>query len=365
MARSIADITDPSAVLKAMEEYDRLGQDAFLSRYGYRQARAYRLQGDAGRDYDSKAILGVAYGYQFPGEEPLKASEFSGGEQTVQRRLEALGFQVIREPTRGVDLSDRDERDYRRRNPAWQRDELILALDAYMHFQGNPPSHSAPEIAELSKTLNQFHVLIGTPHADTLRNTNGVYMKLMNFRRFDPVFTAQGKAGLNAGGKLEEEIWNEFHSDPQRLTWVAKAIRRSIDEQMDALGQGNSTFSTDDESDDGYQAIEGRMLTRQHRAYERDRKLVDRKKQQAMRRFGKLACEVCGFDFRARYGERGAGFIECHHIRPVSELLEPRQTSLNDLALLCANCHRMVHAKRPWWTIEELSCSVGENGNQN
>ena len=96
------------------------------------------------------------------------------------------------------------------------------------------------------------------------------------------------------------------------------------------------------------------MLTRKHRAYERNKKLVDRKKQQAIQRFGKLACEVCGFDFKAIYGDRGAGFIECHHTLPVSELVGPRQTSLDELALLCANCHRMVHARRPWLSLAEL-----------
>lgn len=358
MARSITDITDPTAVRKAMDEYDRLGQDAFLSHYGYGQARAYRLVGDAGHDYDSKAVLGVAYGYQFPDEGPLKAEEFSGGVQTVQRRLEALGFVVRRSSTAPAGHPKADEIEQPRRNPVWQRDELILALNTYVRFQGNPPSHSSPEIEDLSKTLNRFHMLIGTPRADTLRNTNGVYMKLMNFRRFDPTFIALGRAGLSSGGKLEAEIWTEFHNDPNRLAQVAKAIRKAIDEQSEAIDHGNGTLSTEDEFDDGYEATEGRMLTRKHRAYERDKKLVDRKKQQAMRRFGKLACEVCGFDFKVTYGDRGAGFIECHHIRPVSELVESRKTSLDDLALLCANCHRMVHAKRPWLSTQELQETI-------
>ncbi|MEX2447811.1 MAG: hypothetical protein WD404_03595 [Solirubrobacterales bacterium] len=33
--------------------------------------------------------------------------------------------------------------------------------------------------------------------------------------------------------------------------------------------------------------------------------------------------------------------------------LEIRRMS-EDLALLCANCHRMVHAKRPWLSVEQL-----------
>lgn len=57
---------------------------------------------------------------------------------------------------------------------------------------------------------------------------------------------------------------------------------------------------------------------------------------------GALACEVCGFDFADRYGETGRGFAECHHLRPLAE--GGREARLEDLAVVCANCHRMVHS---------------------
>jgi 5-methylcytosine-specific restriction enzyme A len=79
-------------VLAAIAEYDRLGQDEFLDAYGFQQAREYLLVHD-GRAYDSKAIVGVAHGF-LPGQRPLKASEFSGGEATVGRLLRDLGFAV-------------------------------------------------------------------------------------------------------------------------------------------------------------------------------------------------------------------------------------------------------------------------------
>lgn len=80
------------AVLAAVGEYDRLGQDAFLDKYGFDRARAYVLVHD-GKSYDSKAIVGAAHGF-LPGERPLAASEFSGGEATVGRLLRRLGFIV-------------------------------------------------------------------------------------------------------------------------------------------------------------------------------------------------------------------------------------------------------------------------------
>jgi len=80
------------AVLAAIAEYDELGQDVFLDKYGFHPARSYVLVHD-GKRYDSKAIVGVAHGYM-PGRHSLTPGEFSGGEATVGRLLRRLGFTV-------------------------------------------------------------------------------------------------------------------------------------------------------------------------------------------------------------------------------------------------------------------------------
>ena len=79
-------------ILQAVAEYDRLGQDRFLEKYGFGAARSYRLVVD-GKTYDSKAIMGAAHGF-LPGQEPLVPADFSGGAATVGRLLSSLGFQV-------------------------------------------------------------------------------------------------------------------------------------------------------------------------------------------------------------------------------------------------------------------------------
>jgi 5-methylcytosine-specific restriction protein A len=96
------------------------------------------------------------------------------------------------------------------------------------------------------------------------------------------------------------------------------------------------------------------MLTREHKFRERNRLLVNRKKQQALKATGGLECEVCAFDFFAIYGEIGRNFAECHHTLPISDLADARETRLSDLAIVCANCHRMLHRARPWKTIQAL-----------
>ena len=81
------------SVLKTIQEFDRIGRKKFLEKYGYGSAKAYWLVYEY-RNYDSKAIIGVARKYVRPGSRPLKCSEFSGGKATVQRKLENLGFTV-------------------------------------------------------------------------------------------------------------------------------------------------------------------------------------------------------------------------------------------------------------------------------
>ena len=73
-----------------------------------------------------------------------------------------------------------------------------------------------------------------------------------------------------------------------------------------------------------------------------------------LKRFCTLACEVCNFDFSKVYGERGKDYIECHHTIPVHRMKEGDKTKLSDLALVCSNCHRMIHIKRQWLNIDEL-----------
>ncbi len=114
---ALPDLTEPTAVIKAIEEADALGRKAFLDKYGFGPSREYFLQHN-GNLYDSKAIVGAAYGFQYPAEGPLKPSDFSGGDSTVRPKLEELGFKVVvspKGPPTGALLQERLEtalRDY-------------------------------------------------------------------------------------------------------------------------------------------------------------------------------------------------------------------------------------------------------------
>ena len=95
-----------------------------------------------------------------------------------------------------------------------------------------------------------------------------------------------------------------------------------------------------------------------HIKRERDPKLREAKIRQSQLQGLDLACEICGFDFLKTYGERGKGYIEVHHVLPL-HASGPVKSRLDDLALLCSNCHRMIH-RRGWLTPKELKDILDE-----
>lgn len=65
-------------------------------------------------------------------------------------------------------------------------------------------------------------------------------------------------------------------------------------------------------------------------------------------------CQVCGFNFERAYGERGKGFIEIHHKKPLSSYDGEHEIQLDDLVALCSNCHSMIHYGGRLLEIDEL-----------
>ena len=154
------------------------------------------------------------------------------------------------------------------RNPSWQRDELILALDLYFHHRPDKIGKSHPEVVALSTLLNALPLHSDRPDRERFRNANGTYMKLCNFLALDPSY--HGK-GLERGGRLERTVWNEFSADRERLADLAAAIRHG---HQTAL----ATVSGLTEEPEEEEFPEGRILYRLHRARERSAALVKRAK---------------------------------------------------------------------------------------
>jgi hypothetical protein len=94
-------------------------------------------------------------------------------------------------------------------------------------------------------------------------------------------------------------------------------------------------------------AIETERRLVSHYRIDRSRRIRTAKVRVFEHQHGRIFCENCAFDYEERYGERGRGFIEVHHVLPLAAILPNTITNLDDLMLLCANCHRMVHWKQP------------------
>jgi hypothetical protein len=80
-----------SDVLRALEEYDRLGPDGFFSEHGFGRSRSYELMWHE-RGYPHKAILGTAF--EFATGQRLASGDFEGGKTGAVRVLGQLGFTV-------------------------------------------------------------------------------------------------------------------------------------------------------------------------------------------------------------------------------------------------------------------------------
>ncbi|MER7619913.1 HNH endonuclease [Streptomyces sp. NPDC126503] len=317
----------PQDVLKAMAEYDELGRDRFLSKYGYMPSTGYLLIHED-RTYDSKAIAGVAH--KFSQGRALRPDELSGGRSHAARWLARQGF-LIRAT----------------RSPDWTRDEIILACDLAMANGWKRLEFDDPRVIELSALLQAMPIHPVEQRNELFRNPNGVARKTVDITCRHPDYP--GKP--TNGNALDSEVLMDFLAHPAEMAAVAQLIRRGL-----TTGTFQDTPpQVEEDDDDG--APEGRLLVRRHKARERSKSLRKKKIASVLQRGGRLACEACGFDFEEVYGDRGAGYIECHHVVPLHEAGEGR-TKLSDLALICANCHRMIHRAAPWPTPDELRASI-------
>jgi 5-methylcytosine-specific restriction protein A len=318
---ALGDVTRAD-VLAAVGEFDRLGRTVFLDSTGFGPARAYFLDHD-GKLYDSKAIIGYAHGVRTG--VPLRPDDFSGGDQTVARRLQALGFTV---------LNLRQD---------WDYDEIVLACELAADNGWRQVYDTSPKAIELSRLL-QSPAIHPFPHRPEFRNPAGVSQKIRNVIDRHPDYSGP----QSNGNRLDKEVLDDFLADEAGMRTRAARIRELL-----AAGASGAPAEVPDLDSLDLAAGEGDVALRAHLRRERDPRLRRGKIADTKRRGIAIACEACGFDFGQAYGPRGLDYIECHHRTPLY-VTGKTQTRLADLALLCSNCHRMIHRTKQWLTVEEL-----------
>ncbi|WP_300611555.1 HNH endonuclease [Trebonia sp.] len=237
-----------------------------------------------------------------------------------------------------------------RRNPDWEWDEIVLACDLVMQNGGRWLPAENPQVIELSELLQKMTIHPPETRRADFRNPNGVGRKTADIATSLPGYTGRP----TNGGRRDKEVIARFLAEPDVMHVMAEATRASV-------ASGEPADFPRDVGYEGESEMEGRYLLRWH-AYRERNPTLRRKKVNSVVAAGRpLACEVCEFDFGQTYGERGRGYIECHHVEPLHVGGEgPR--SILDLALLCSNCHRMIHTKPPWPTPAELREIIRQSG---
>ena len=202
-----------------------------------------------------------------------------------------------------------------------------------------------------SETIEALKSLGGTAHLNAILNEikRRGNLDLSNAKTPDRTLSKVLQENCAETGYSKSNIFYSVYGIDKR-----KGVWGLTDVFMD---KANIDLTLNDE-----EFSEGKKYVREHVCRERNRKLVN----EAKKRFkennnGELYCEVCGFSFTDKYGELGKDFIEVHHTKPISEMEEGECTKLEDVVIVCSNCHSMIHRRKPWLSMNELKEILKEN----
>jgi len=145
------------------------------------------------------------------------------------------------------------------------------------------------------------------------------------------------------GGIGQSNVW--YADAPEAAELVKRVLART--EQST-----NDTRLPDVDEDPSGKEGNPRFVA--HLRRERNRGLVAKKKAQVLNDKKSLSCEVCEFDFHKVYGPHGLEFCEVHHLTPLHQSDGEKETRLSDLAVVCSNCHRIIHRMKKMPSIAEL-----------
>jgi len=174
------------------------------------------------------------------------------------------------------------------------------------------------------------------------------------------------KIDLSFTSKTEPAYWYELGSvysiyypknnipnDKQLYEDLDQMLRDYQTLKIKELKPRNESEIEEDEVESGEEEpslSEDPSLLRLHKRYDRNPKLAKEAK-----RIHGYSCQVCGFNFADKYGDIGKDYIEAHHLELFSKIktkvfLNPK----TDFAVVCANCHRMLHRLKDTVSVNVL-----------
>ena len=158
----------------------------------------------------------------------------------------------------------------------------------------------------------------------------------------DPIATRhrwkQARGGLRLADDVAERVaalWAALYGDPEAAAEVVAS---------GAAREGDVVFRL--------------VKHRKREASHRGRKLETARAAND----GRLICEACTTDLTERYGDADRSVAEVHHRAPLGESDGPVMTTLADLAVVCANCHRFIHSQQPLCPVESVAAELAAIG---
>lgn len=225
--------------------------------------------------------------------------------------------------------------------PDWHWDEILIVARYVEDNHGKALGAGNRLNAHVQTLLNKATIHPQVDGQKVVRSQGSVKRKSGDLVSIHPNYAGSP----TKGGATTEEVLKYWLANPDTARKEAIALEEMIE-------RGEPMRLPNDDQDAS--AAEGKALLVRHLRRERNAALREKK----IRRAKKLDCEVCGINFGRVYGDRGTGYIEVHHTLPL-HVSGATETKLNDLALLCSNCHRMIH-RSPWTTPDDLRAQIAE-----
>lgn len=235
-------------------------------------------------------------------------------------------------------------------NPRWSRDETLLALELYLTCKGIVPGPADERVLQLSEELRRLPIYPADKRRETFRNPEGVAFKLQNLRQ-----VATGR-GLGNVSETDKEVWAAYGHQPETVARLTMQIREvAANAELAAIID-----------DDDFEFLEGRLLTKQHKYRERHGSVRPTYIARRLKMNATFACDACGVEPKlSNLLSPDAGY-EVHHNVPLALSSAAGVASkFDDLALLCAVCHRLIHrlmsAERRWKSVADLRDLLKDN----
>jgi 5-methylcytosine-specific restriction protein A len=304
-----------------------------------------------GERYPPKIV--VKYANFFAHGELLDVSKFSGGEDTTNVLFRALNFEIDLKPKFSKNLlvgAVYSREDLKTRfkitdatiNNGIFKPKMYSSVWLFVTEEKTPDRTQYRDFFDDNSLHFEGQTKKRTDHLiiDHEKEGNEV---LVFYRRKRDEFPNFGFKYL---GKFEYVKHDPGHSDDEPSKFLLYPVDLAPQDEETASGispnLADKTYAP---------SREGKERTRIQTVYERSPKL----RAQAVNIHG-TTCKVCGFNFGKAYGEFGDGYIEIHHMIPISSIKDEHEVDPSkDLVPVCSNCHRMIHKFREkWMTIQEL-----------